>query len=224
MLVMALLSAVVWAWAMRKSPPVPATTSEESPPEEPQPLHYVAIGNTNINTLFESKQGSSGEGWAERLHTLLPAGTLYSSLGANDRTLNEVNANAVPEAVKAKPDIVTLWQVVGDSTSGTSLSAYVSELKKALERLTRETEAQVVLLNLPDVTLLMDDQGEERRAMIRGGIEQWNRVIAEAASRYGRRVLLIDLYPISAQILVLSSGNGKLADAAWQELEGAVQL
>ena len=221
-LVMALLSAVVWVWAVRKPPAAPATPSEDATPDAPRPLSYVAIGNANVNMLFDSKPAPVGSGWVARLLAFLPLDTHFFVAGEDHTTLRETNLEAIP-AIKANPDIITLWNVVGDSTGGTPLIAYLGELRKALDRLTRDTEAQVVLLNLPDLTLLMQDQTEERKALVRGGIDQWNRVIAEAALRYGRRVLLIDLYSVSAQVLDPVTGNTALAEMVWQGVQAIVR-
>jgi hypothetical protein len=217
-LVMALLSALVWVWAVRKPLAAPATPAGDATSDAPRLLSYVAIGNANVNTLFGSKPAPVGSGWVAQLLAFLPPDTHFFVAGEDHTTLRETNLEVIP-AIKANPDIITLWNVVGDSTGGTPLIAYLAELRKALDRLTGDTDAQVVLLNLPDLTLLMQDQTEERKALVRGGIEQWNRVIAEAALRYGRRVLLIDLYPISAQVLDPVTGNTALAEMVWHEVQ-----
>src|SRR5215203_888309 len=195
--VVAGLSVVAWVWAVRR--PVPSPEDQQGagaaiPVEEPRSPAYVAIGNTDVNALFGNKDPSAEEGWVTLLHRMLPKDTPLSILGERTRTLSEVNAEAIPAAIQLKPTLVTLWNVVGDSTGGTSLTSYLGELRKALDVLTGETDAQVVLLTLPDITFLMQDQSEDRKTLVRGGIEQWNRVIGEAATRYGSRVLTLNLY------------------------------
>ena len=221
-LLVSIASVVVWVWSMRKPPPAPAATtpSEEAPQETPRPLSYVAIGNSDVGMLLGGKPAADGRGWSTHLLGHFPPGTEFTLVGNGPGTLREINTDAI-STLQAKPDIVTLWSVVSDSTKGTPLIDYLGELRKALDHLTRNTEAQVVLLNLPDITLLMEDQPEDRKALVRGGIGQWNRVIAEATTRYGRRVLLVDLYPISAQVLDAGGGNGALAEAVWGEISSA---
>jgi hypothetical protein len=170
--------------------------------------------------LMGGNPDPDGRGWAAQLLERFPPGTLFTVVGSGPGTLREINTEAI-SPLEAQPDIITLWCVVSDSTKGTPLTDYLGELRKALDHLTRSTEAQVVLLNLPDITLLVKDQPEERKALVRGGIGQWNRVIAEAATRYGRRVLVVDLYPISAPILDAAGGNEALAEAVWGEISGA---
>ena len=68
------------------------------------------------------------------------------------------------------------------------------------------------------------------REQVRGGAAQWNRAIAEAARRYGRRVRVVDLFPDSEQLLGpaddnvtdgLTTGerNSLLAELVWHTLE-----
>ncbi|MEP6774089.1 MAG: hypothetical protein ABJA50_00720, partial [Chloroflexota bacterium] len=130
-----------------------------------------------------------------------------------------MNAHSLAAAINAKPLTLTFWQVAGDATGGTPLPAYLKELRLALDRLVEETPATVFLLNLPDLSLILDDATEERKALVRGGVEQWNRVIAQVATPHGNRVRLVDLYQHSREILDLQSGNAALAGLVRQAVE-----
>jgi hypothetical protein len=223
-LVVAGLSVVAWVWAVRR--PVPAPEDQQGPEaaipvEEPRSPAYVAIGNTDVNALFGNREPSAEDGWVTLLHRMLPKDTTLSVLGERTRMLSELNVEAIPATVQLKPTLVTLWNVVGDSTGGTSLTSYLGELRKALDILTGETDAQVVLLMLPDLTFLMQDQSEERKNLIRGGIEQWNRVIEEAATHYGSRVLTVNLYHKTPEVLDPVNGNTFLARTIQHELQDA---
>lgn len=216
----AILSVFVWLWAMRR-PPQPPPAPDESAPEplqEPAAPVYVAVGLSNIRGI---RGGSQGGDWPDLLHAIMPAGTDYIKLGADDRTIADTNAQALAAAISAKPVTLTFWQVVGDATGGTSLPAYLKELRIALGRLVEETPATVFLLNLPDLSLILDDATDERKALVRGGVEQWNRVIAEVATPHGNRVRLVGLYPHSSEILNLQTGNRALASLVWQAIKAA---
>lgn len=221
-LLVAGLSAFVWLWAVRKPPLPPASEeadeAEDAPPATLRPFAYVSIGNTDVNALFHRVEPSTEEGWVYLLRSRLPADTALTTLARQSRTLAEANDLALAATVDARPDLITVWQVVGDSTGGTTLTAYLGELRRTLNTLIHETEAQVVLLNLPDITRMMQDLPEERKSLIRGGIEQWNRVIAEVASHHGGRVLIPDLYIESARVLNATTGNRYLADMVWELL------
>ena len=106
----------------------------------------------------------------------------------------------------------------------------MNDLNAALEKLTKETHAQVVVLNMPDITVVMEGVPAAQRDLIRGGVEQWNRAISEAAARYGDRVHVVDLYPISEEVLnhpeyispdnfhPSSTGYRRLAEIVWDEI------
>src|SRR5438477_215368 len=121
----------------------------------------------------------ANENWASVVHAYMPEGTRFVRLGRGGITLREANALEVPQAVAARPDIVTLWCCVNDATSGVSLASYLEDLEIALTRLTRDTSATVVLLNLPDITVLTGNATDpEQRALDQGGVQQWNSAIA----------------------------------------------
>ena len=216
----AVLSVFVWLWAMRRppQPPVAPDESDPEPPQEPAAPVYVAVGLSNIRSI---RGGSQGDDWPDLLHAMMPAGTDYVKLGADDRNIADSNSQSLAAAISAKPLTLTFWQVAGDATGGTSLPAYLKYLRIALHRLVEETAATVFLLNLPDLSLILEDTTEERKALVRGGVEQWNRVIAEVATPHGNRVRLVDLYSHSREILDLQSGNEALAGLVWQAVKAS---
>jgi acyl-CoA thioesterase-1 len=222
------LTVIAWAWAVRRPVPVEQAGPEVTPTAERQ-LTYAAIGASDVVGMGASDPNS--QSWVNVLHTYMPEGTRFVRLGRNGITLREANQVEVPGAVEAQPDIVTLWNSVNDATQGVPLPAYREELEKALTKLTEETTARVVVLNLPDITVLMDGVPEEQRAPVRGGIVQWNKAIAEIAGSYGDRVTLVDLFPASDEVLdhpeYISSDNfhpstvgyKRLADLVWETIQ-----
>jgi len=216
------LSLVVWLWAMRK--PEPTGLLGSATEERPTPV-YVAVG-AQIGLGLDSA-GSVERNWADLLRDKMPEGTRLVLLGRRGITLAELNKVELPKAVAARPDIVTLWSVVSDAIKGVELAAYIKELHQALTTLLRGTEAEVMLLNLPDISLLAQEVSAEQRSLIRGGVVQWNRAIAEAASRYGKRARLVDLFPLSDRLFgernqdkasensSVIERNDVLADAVW---------
>jgi len=224
------LSIFVWAWAVRR--PAPASEAA-APPQatttEARPFTYAAIGASDV--VGVGAADPSAESWVNVLHSYMPQGTRFLRLGRSGITLREANEVEVPEAVAVKPDLVTLWNAVNDATQGVPLNTYRDELEKALTRLTEETPAQVILLNVPDVTVLMSGVPEEQRALVRGGIVQWNKAIDEVALRYSERVTVVDLFPVSAEVLdhpeyispdnfhPSTSGYERLALIVWQIIE-----
>jgi phospholipase/lecithinase/hemolysin len=81
------------------------------------------------------------------------------------------------------------------------LPTYQKSLQATLERLTRETEAQVVLLNVPDLAALAPPHASAReRERLRDLVSAWNTAIADATRPFGSRVLVVDLLPASRQL------------------------
>jgi acyl-CoA thioesterase-1 len=237
--VLVVLSAVAWAWAVRRpaadaetpaSQPPPALEAEASaaPTPEPRPITYAAIGASDVEGVGADDPAS--QSWINVLHEMMPEGTRLVRLGRGGITLGEANQLEVPGAVDADPDIVTMWNVVNDATHGITLTTYLNDLNAALEKLTKETRAQVVLLNMPDITILMNGIPDDQKDLIQGGVEQWNRAIAETAARYDGRVHVVDLYPISEEVLnhpeyisndnfhPSSTGYRRLAEVVWDEI------
>ena len=239
--VIVVLSALAWAWAVRRpaveaEPPASQATAAEAeapatPTPEARPITYAAIGASDVEGVGADDPAS--ESWINVLHEMMPEGTRLVRLGRGGITLGEANRVEVPGAVEADPDIVTMWNVVNDATHGITLTTYVNDLTAALDKLTGETNAQVILLNMPDITILMNGIPGDQRDLIRGGVEQWNRAIAEAAARYGGRVHIVDLYPISEEVLnhpeyisrdnfhPSSTGYRRLAEVVWDEIRRA---
>lgn len=227
-LIVALLSVFVWVWAVRRPVSTASFQTQDAAPDEVRPLIYAAIGASSVIGMGDGDSSS----WVDILHEKMPQGTRLVRLGTGETTLQEVNQGEIPAAIQAQPDVVTLWCVVNDATAGVPLKVYIKELYYALTRLTKETSAKVILLNLQDITVTMQDLPAEREALIRGGVEQWNRAIAEAAARYGERVCVVDLFPISREVLVntvvvaaldnaqpTTAGSCRLAEIVWQAIE-----
>ena len=181
-----------WAWAVRRPAPTAPTSAE------PHPVTYAAIGASDV--VGVGANDPQNESWVNALHAKMPAGSKLVRLGRSGITLHEALAVEVPQAVAAQPDVITLWNCVNDATQGVLLASYVDDLKAALSRLTGGTKAHIYLLNMPDISLL--SQGDaQQRALIQGGVAQWNAAIAATASAYPGRVTVVGLFPVSEEVL-----------------------
>jgi lysophospholipase L1-like esterase len=232
-----MLTIFVWRWAVRVPVPVAVDADKEDEGEQVQepeqverPFVYVGIGASDV--VGVGAGDPSSESWVELLARYFPANTQLVKLGRSGITLNDANKIEVPQAVSAKPDLVTIWNCVNDATRGIPLSIYTRDLRSALDRLTQDTEAHVVLLNLPDLSLLLPASDTSRRELVRGGIRQWNTAMSRVAGEYGERVTLVDLFPGSAHVLThpefvsgdsfhpSSAGYRWLADHVWSVIQG----
>ncbi len=241
LLAITILTVFVWVWAMRRPPAMalptsadPETPTESKSKELPPPFVYAAIGASDVEGIGAANPEQ--ESWVELLYRRLPSGARLVKLGRGGITLNEANKQEVGLAVAAKPDLITLWNCVNDATRGVPLVLYTRGLKAALGRLTEETAAHIALLNLPDLSLLVPENEQERRELVRGGVQQWNDVIAGIAAQYGDRVSLVDLFPASAEALnhpeylsadrfhLSADGYQRLAALVWEKLTHTLLL
>ncbi|HUS17258.1 MAG TPA: GDSL-type esterase/lipase family protein [Chloroflexia bacterium] len=163
-----------------------------------RPIRYAAIGASDtvgIGTADPARQN-----WTAQVAAQLPPDTVYERFARSGITLYEALDVEVPAAVTFKPNLVTVWLVVNDALRAVPLSVYQKELASLLDTLTSQTDAQVVLLNAPDIsTLVAPDASEQTRIQMRSIAGAWNQAIAATAAPYGRRVLIVDLFAESQQ-------------------------
>ncbi len=225
-----LLTIFAWAWAVRRPVPLDNASTQTAPtPTESPPLVYAAIGASDVVGVGADDPVS--QSWVNLVHHYMPEGTRFVRLARSGITLHQANEVELPLAVAAQPDVVTLWNCVNDALQGVSLPTYLQDLNVTLSRLVKETKARVVLLNMPDITILMNQADPAQRDLIRGGIVQWNKAMSETAAAYGDRVAIVDLFPISAEILAhpeyispdhfhpSTSGYRRLADVVWDAIK-----
>jgi acyl-CoA thioesterase I len=221
------LTVFAWAWAVRRPVVAGEVTTATPVPAERPPLVYAAIGASDV--VGVGADDPSSESWVNQVYSRMPAGTRFLRLGRSGITLAEANDLEIPQVVAARPDIVTMWNCVND-VRRVQLADYIKELKSALNRLTKETNAHVVVLNVPDLSILLPANAPER-TLVRGGVHQWNLAIAATAAHYGDRVTVVDLFPASDEVLdhpeyispdnfhPSSAGYRRLAELVWQTIE-----
>jgi len=137
--------------------------------------------------------------------------------------LREANSVEIPKAVSAKPDIVTMWNCVNDAVRIIPLDQYTADLRKALSALTKGTEAHILVLNVPDLSLLLQYSAySEQKDLVRAGVQKWNAAIAQTVRAYGDRVKVLDLFDISHEALAhpeyISSDNFHPSTEGYQRL------
>ncbi len=231
--VMVFMTVFVWRWAVRRPAPVRGAPNMEtqSEPTEAEPLTYAAIGASDVVGM--GADDPSSQSWINVLHEMMPHGTRLVRLGRNGITLREALLVEVPRAVASRPEVITIWNCVNDIGQGVALNDYLRDLATALSMLTRDTDAEVFLLNVPDLSILLPMSADSpQRLLVQGGVRQWNEGIAQTAAKFRNRVLVVDIFPISSEVLdrpeLLSSdgfhpsthGYKRLAEVVWEEIRG----
>jgi lysophospholipase L1-like esterase len=166
-----------------------------------------------------------------QLHRRLAPGSRLVNLGVSGARLSQALQAQVPKAIEAKPDLVTVWNVVNDLNANADMAAYERDLDRLLRELTTRTSAQVLVGNVPDLARVpaytsLGIPPEE----LRKEAQRWNELIARVAQRYPGRVSVVDLYARSAEIEIdatlvagddfhpSAKGYAKLADVFWEHM------
>lgn len=227
------LVVIAWVWAVRHPAPVSTGVVISGPTATataPPAITYAAIGASDVVGVGASDPAT--ESWVNLLYKKMPPRTNLVRLGRSGITLQEANAVEIPDAIAMQPQIITLWNCVNDVGRGVPVATYIAQLYTALTRLTNETKATVLLLDLPDISLLLKGQlPDAQRDLIKGGVQQWNKEMRLAAASYGDRVKFVDIFPTSEEILLhpeylsldqfhpSTAGYQRLADFVWDIIQ-----
>lgn len=197
-----------------------------------RPIRYVAIGASD--TVGVGANDPATQAWPAVLATRLPADTRFTRAARGGIVLGDALKVEVGQAIAAKPTLITVWLAANDITRQVPLATYQGQLDTLLTRLTGETQAQIVLLNLPDLSLVLSPKlVPGGSAELRATVQNWNRIIAGTAAPYGDRVLLVDLFPQSDRITTDSSvvsgdnwhpstkGYAAIADYVYGQMQAA---
>ncbi|MBN8232169.1 SGNH/GDSL hydrolase family protein [Corallococcus macrosporus] len=203
--------------------PEPPTSTEAPRASEPlgMPIRYAALGASD--TVGVGSRSPASENWTARLRAALPGNTAYDRFARSGITLSEAVDVEVPRAIAFKPTLVTMWLSVNDALRPVPLPGYQKSLQATLERLMKETEARVVLLNVPDLATLAGPRASpEMRVRLREQVKAWNAAISSTARAFGPRVLVVDLLPASRSLAGhaewLSSDGFHPSPAGYQQL------
>ncbi len=227
MLVVIALSIFAWRWAVRK-PADDIMTNKLS--QNQRSFVYAAIGASDV--VGVGADNPATDSWVNVVYEHMPLGTRFVRLGRSGITLREANTLEVPKAVSARPDIVTIWDCVNDAVRITPLDQYSADLRKALNALTKGTGANILVLNLPDLSLLVQYSAySAQRDLVRAGVQKWNAAIEQTVRAYDERVKVLDLFDVSHEALAhpeyisrdnfhpSTEGYRRLGDLVWAALE-----
>lgn len=160
-------------------------------PSDPRtPLTYVALGDSTVYGLGAS---SPTRHYVARLFDRLrdeyPAARLLNR-GACMATAADVLAQQVPEAVLERPNLVTLSVGPNDLRRGFSPQDFARRVEVILERLHRETEATVVVNQLPDMAFCPRFSPAER-SLVSAMTRHYNHALQHVADGFG--IELVDI-------------------------------
>ena len=149
-----------------------------------RPLTYVALGASDSAGVGANVP--ERESWVAVLHARLPAGSRMVNLGVSGSLLRQALDQQLPVALDADPDLVTVWLAVNDLNARVPLDRYSADLDALLRALREQTDATILVGNVPDMSTL-----PAAGRMNLAPIPRWNAAIEEVVVRNGAQ--LVDL-------------------------------
>ncbi len=182
----------------------PRSTTTPTPTSSPvsrTTVSYVALGASDAVGIGATNPLT--QAYVPILISRLPRGSRVLNLGISGIELGSALQRELPEAIAARPTLMTIWLVANDFKDCASLSQYRTDLETLLAQLQAQTHAAIFMANLPDMSQLPAIRQQSvglgacligaSTQQIRAMVAQWNAVIAQAAQRHG--VVLVDLTP-----------------------------
>lgn len=154
-----------------------------------RPFVYLALGDSTGAGV-----GARGGGYVERLFRRIREarpGAQLINLCASAAATDEVQREQMTRVAEARPSLITVGVGANDLIRGAPAEKFARGLEEIVIRLRRETDAHIVLMNIPDISL-----APAVPAYMRAGAQRhialYNERIAELARRHS--LLLVDLY------------------------------
>lgn len=151
-----------------------------------RPVVYLALGDsTGVGV------GAANGGYAERLYSRIERqrpGSRLVNLCATGAATADLLSVQVERAGEARPTLVTVGVGANDLIRGVTAEQFARNFEEVVVRLRRQTDAPVVVMNIPDVSLAPAVPAYMRDS-VRRHIHIFNERIAEVAGRHGLPVL-----------------------------------
>ena len=156
-----------------------------------EPFTYVALGDSTVEGIGAS---APTRNYAHTVYANIKLrfkGAVYYNFGKNGARVKDVLDTQLDKAVAAQPDLVTISIGANDVVHHTSLKTFRRRLNALLDRLQQETQAVIVISNVPNFSILKAVPWL-LKPVARFHITRFNAVILEAATAH--EVLHIDTY------------------------------
>lgn len=171
------------------------------------PVNYVALGDSTGVGVGARNGGYVGRLF-KRLVVIRPESKL-TNLCVNGATTDDVLRGQLDRGIAANPNLVTLGIGINDIGHGVSVDEFSRNFEEIIGRLRKETQARIVVINIPDISsaprIPEFARAEYQRAMI-----EFNRSLEAIAARY--QVTVFDFHSISREQLPVHpeffSGDG----------------
>lgn len=160
------------------------------------PVRYVALGDST-GAGVGAKHGGYVARLFKRIQAARPGSTL-TNLCVSGATSDDVLRDQLQRGIEAKPTLVTLGIGTNDIGHDVSLESYAGNYETIVSRIASETDAVLVITNLPD-TSAAPRLPNFLRPQIQARIVLFNQKIAEIAASHG--VVVVDVYSVTHELL-----------------------
>lgn len=171
---------------------VAPATAENVNPMIKGPIVYVALGDSTGSGV-----GAREGGYVARLFKRIlerrPDSRL-TNLCVSGATTADVLRGQLQRGVALNPNLVTLGIGINDIGHGLTLDQFSRNYEEILSTLKKQTEAEIVVTNLPDISSAPRIPGPMRNEY-QQQIIQFSRRVEEIAGRHG--VTVFDIYTIT---------------------------
>lgn len=150
------------------------------------PITYAALGDST-GAGVGGKNGGYVTLLFNRIVQARPGSTLHNFSVSGART-EDVLRNQIAPALEAKPTLITIGIGTNDATRGMDVERFARNYEEILSRIRAQSDATIVVTNLPDVShapvIPLPLRGALRRQ-----IELYNQRIAQAAEKHSATVV-----------------------------------
>jgi acyl-CoA thioesterase I len=160
------------------------------------PIHYVALGDSTGAGV-----GARDGGYVLRLFNRLQkerAGSTLTNLCVSGATTADLLRNQLDRGVAATPQLITVGIGINDVGHGIPVEQFAANYATLLERLSKDTQAVIVISNLPDVSI-SPNIPQSIRSEYQQTIQEFNRRIEKLANEHG--IVVFDVYTITHEEL-----------------------
>lgn len=158
---------------------------------------YVAIGDSSVEGVGASHHTKSYPSLVfEKIKLTYPEGE-YHNLGKSGDRIKHVIENQLPQALVLKPNLVTVSIGVNDIRGRVKLSQFEKDLVYLICSLQRETDAKVIITNIPDFSSLPSLPIYIRIAS-KILILRFNKSIEKISDNFG--LTLVDIFKVSRKL------------------------
>ncbi|MDP9281120.1 MAG: GDSL-type esterase/lipase family protein [Chloroflexota bacterium] len=179
-------------------------------------IRYVAIGASDAVGVGASDPATGS--WPARIASRLPPGSAYVNVGVSGSVAVQARTAQLPGAIAQRPTVVSIWLAVNDMNATIEPASFANDLGAIVDALVSGTAAKIFVGNVPDLRPVPAYKDADKVALFKL-ITAYNAAIAAIAAKHPGRVIGVDLFTGSAELVstITVSGDGfHPSDAGYQ--------